>query len=269
MVDAEAFDPEGARRDVKMKEHPMNKHFLVTAATIAVASIPPIAAWAQADIPLKEAKLIIEHNATAHDTGFQGFIDSDGWKELTVTGPNGDVLNFKGVGSLGRLGLTELFFETVEPENVDVPIPRMLAKLPAGQYRISGPAVGEGVPPGTQTSGVALLTHVIPAGPKLLAPAEGAKVPAGPLTVKWKPVTTTISGGPVNIISYQLIVEKNGPPDPNYIGKRGLSMYLPATVTQIGLPTGFLEAGSLYDWEVLAIEESGNQTLSSSSFTTQ
>ena len=33
-----------------------------------------------ASIPLKEAKLNIEHNATANDTGFQGFIDSEGWR---------------------------------------------------------------------------------------------------------------------------------------------------------------------------------------------
>src|SRR5262245_33203 len=38
-------------------------------------------------IPLKEAKLIIEHNATDEDTGFQGFIDSEGWRQLDVTGP--------------------------------------------------------------------------------------------------------------------------------------------------------------------------------------
>lgn len=53
------------------------------------------------------------------------------------------------------------------------------------------------------------------------------------------------------------------------IGKRGLSMYLPATVTSITVPAGFLEPATAYDWEVLAIEESGNQTLSSSSFETQ
>ena len=28
------------------------------------------------DVPLKEAKLNVEHNATDEDTGFQGFIDS-------------------------------------------------------------------------------------------------------------------------------------------------------------------------------------------------
>ncbi|MGH9991224.1 MAG: hypothetical protein ACREAZ_01060, partial [Nitrososphaera sp.] len=66
-------------------------------------------------IPLKEAKLNIEHNAKDNDTGFQGALDSEGWNWITVTGPDGQVLRFEGKGALGQLGLTELFFETVEP----------------------------------------------------------------------------------------------------------------------------------------------------------
>ncbi len=52
------------------------------------------------------------------------------------------------------------------------------------------------------------------------------------------------------------------------IGKFGLSMYLSPSVTSIALPDGLLEPGSAYGWEVLAIERSGNQTLSSGSFRT-
>src|SRR5688572_1191483 len=70
-----------------------------------------------ADVPLKDAKLNIEHNATDRDTGFQGFVDSEGWQRLDVTGPAGEVASFEGRGTLGNLGLTELFFETVEPPN--------------------------------------------------------------------------------------------------------------------------------------------------------
>jgi hypothetical protein len=53
------------------------------------------------------------------------------------------------------------------------------------------------------------------------------------------------------------------------IGKRGLSMYLPASVTEMTVPAAILEPGSAYKWEVLAIEESGNQTLTEGTFTTQ
>ena len=94
---------------------------LVVIATGCAGGPGPIPAGGEA-IPLKEAKLNIEHNATDNDTGFQGSIDSEGWARLDVTGPEGVVLSFQSRGALAQLGLTPLFFRTVEPENVDVPI---------------------------------------------------------------------------------------------------------------------------------------------------
>lgn len=221
-----------------------------------------------ATIPLKEAKLNIEHNATDRDTGFQGFIDSEGWRRLDVRGPDGQVLSLEGRGSLAELGMTELFFESVEPENARVPIARMLAKLPEGTYTISGTAQENGKSLG-RTSGSALLTHDIPAGPKLVSPADGATVPVRGVVARWKPVTRTITGDPVQIIAYQLIVEKDAEPHRHMIGKFGLSIYVPRNVTSIDVPDGFLEPKTVYQWEVLAIERSGNQTLSSGSFRTR
>ena len=221
-----------------------------------------------ASIPLKEAKLNIEHNATANDTGFQGFIDSEGWRRLDITGPDGVVLTLEGRGKLGMLGLTEVFFETVEPKNADVSIDDVLATLPEGEYRIKGLAIEAGDPQG-ETIGMAWLTHIIPAGPALLSPVEGAIVPSDDLVVSWSPVTKTIYGASVAIVAYQVIIEKDEAPPPHMIGKWGLSMDLPASVTTIRVPKGFLEPATRYLWEVLAIEESGNQTLSSSEFRTQ
>lgn len=218
-------------------------------------------------IPLKDTKLIIEHNAKDKDTGFQCFIDSEGWNEITVTGPGGKVLTFKGEGQLGELGLTELFFETVEPANADVPIPEVLKVLPEGNYTVMGSAIEVGERQGT-TMGTAWLTHNIPNGPVLLLPEEGATVPLDDLLVRWNPVTKTLDGSAANIISYQLIIEKDETPHKHMIGKRGLSMYLPASVTQIRIPTEFFEPNTNYNWEVLAIEESGNQALTSSNFST-
>jgi hypothetical protein len=221
-----------------------------------------------ADVPLKDAKLNIEHNATDKDTGFQGFIDSEGWQRLDVTGPDGQVLAFEGRGSLAQLGLTELFFETVEPANADVPVKDMLAKLPEGNYTISGPGQENGVSTG-RTSGTALLTHDIPKGPKLVSPAEDAKLRTTGQVADWKPVRKTITGDPVKIIAYQLIIEEDVDPHRHMIGKFGLSMYLPPSVTEIEIPDGFLEPDTKYAWEVLAIERSGNQTLSSGAFSTK
>ncbi|MBA3401876.1 MAG: hypothetical protein H0U05_07810, partial [Actinobacteria bacterium] len=81
---------------------------LLSAALIAAAAVyagtgsgsagePPTraAAGSAAVIPLKDAKLNIEHNATDNDTGFQGFVDSEGWRRLDVRGPGGQVLSFE------------------------------------------------------------------------------------------------------------------------------------------------------------------------------
>lgn len=219
-------------------------------------------------IPLKQAKFNIEYNATDDDTGFQGFIDSEGWRSLVISGPDGEVLRFEGLGKLADHGLTELFFETVEPAGTDMPIEAVLAVLPEGEYVIAGEAFEAGVAMG-QTAGVAWLTHDIPAGPVLASPAEDAVVPVGDLMVSWSPVTLTITGEPVEIIAYQLIIEKDEEPHPEMIGKFGLSMYLPDSVSEIRVPAGFLEPATSYVWEVLAIEVSGNQTLSSSAFRTE
>jgi hypothetical protein len=227
------------------------------------------AAGAQKPVPLKEAKLNIEHNATDHDTGFQGAVDSEGWRRLEARGPGGKVLRFQGLGSLADLGLTELFFETVEPENAEVPIRRLLRELPEGRYTFSGPGQENGKPTGP-TVGKALLTHEIPKGPELVSPAEGAKVPTTGVVADWEPVSQTINGDPTKIISYQLIIEQDVEPHRHMIGLPGsLSMYLPPSVTEIDVPDGFLEPGTDYNWEVLAIERSGNQTLSSGTFTTE
>lgn len=219
-------------------------------------------------IPLKEAKLIIEHNATDEDTGFQAFVDSEGWSRLELTGPNGVLLRFEGKGELGELGLTELFFETVEPENADLPIDELLEDFPAGRYTFGGREMIDGESSG-DTAATAVFTHDIPAGPALLSPAEGAAVPSTGLVVRWGAVDRTIRGAPVAIVAYQLIVERDVDPHPNMIGKWGLSMYVPASVTSMAIPDGFLEPGTAYKWEVLAIETSGNQTLSSGAFRTK
>jgi hypothetical protein len=235
----------------------------------AQSSTGSAAAGGQKPVPLKEAKLNIEHNATDHDTGFQGFVDSEGWRRLDARGPDGRVLRFQGLGSLGELGLTELFFETVEPENADTPIRRLLRALPEGRYTFSGPGQENGEPTGP-TVGRALLTHDIPKGPQLVSPAEGATVPTNGVVADWEPVSQTITGDPVKIISYQLIIEQDVEPHRHMIGLPGsLSMYLPRSVTEVEVPDGFLEPGADYNWEVLAIERSGNQTLSSGSFMTE
>ncbi len=240
---------------------------ICAAGVIALLALPAIAR-PKGPVALKEAKFIIEHNATDHDTGFQGAVDSEGWDRLDLIGPKGAVLHFEGKGALGELGLTELFFETVEPENANVPIEELLQDIPAGTYTYRGHVMIDGESSG-ETEGTATLSHTIPKGPELLYPAKGASVGLDGLVMKWGAVTQSLEGKPVNIIGYQLIVERTGDPHPKMIGKWGLSMYLPPSILSMAIPRAFLEPHTKYAWEVLAIDESGNQTLSSGEFATE
>jgi hypothetical protein len=239
------------------------------AATAAFVMCSPYALAQEADgSKLKQAKVIIEHNATDNDTGFQAFVDADGWEKLEIIGPKGLVAVFQGRDAVGELGMTELFFESHEPENVKMPIAELLAKMPAGDYEFRAAASKLGGQSGMML-GKAVLTHKIPAGVALIAPALDSTVPVADLSMKWSGTGKALDGSDIKLVSYQLIVEKSEDPHPNMIGKRGLSMYLPASVTEMTVPAAMLEPGTPYKWEVLAIEESGNQTLTEGTFKTK
>jgi hypothetical protein len=120
-----------------------------------------------------------------------------------------------------------------------------------------------------ETEGTATLSHTIPNGPELVYPTNGATVGLDGLVMKWGAVTQSLEGKSVNIIGYQLIIERKGDPHPKMIGKWGLSMYLPPSTLSMAIPRSFLEPHTKYSWEVLAIDESGNQTLSSGEFATE
>jgi hypothetical protein len=216
------------------------------------------------EIPFSQAKLLVEHNATAGDTGFQGFVDGEPWRELKLSGPDGrTVVAIQARGELRKLGLTELFFETDEPSNEDVPIDELLASLPAGQYQYEGRSVE-----GLRMEGTALLTHDIPAEPFIVSPLEGAVVDRNAVVIDWDDVTASITGADIALVAYQLIVEKDVEPHPNAFATPLLSVHVPPTVTSMTVPSEFLEPGTSYKVEVLAIEESGNQTISESRFET-
>ncbi|MEO7221629.1 MAG: hypothetical protein ABIY37_04075 [Devosia sp.] len=244
----------------------MTAHLPMLGAVAIAALLLPCSTGIAA--PLKQAKIIIEHNATDEDTGFQAFVDADGWERLEIIGPSGVVAQFNGHGTVKGLGMTELFFETTEPENAKLALDDVLGMLPAGDYEFRATYSALGGNSGT-TSSTATLSHTIPQGVTLVAPKEGAVLRPGDVTVTWTPVEKALDGSNVTIIAYQLIIEKDEEPHPRMIGKRGLSMYLPASVSEMSVSAAFFEPGTPYMWEVLAIEEGGNQTLQSGTFSTQ
>jgi hypothetical protein len=216
---------------------------------------------------LKVARILIEHNATDGDTGFQGFADGDPWNELSISDPDDeDIVTVIAAGGLLDFGLTELFFETSEPPNVEVSIDDVIDRLPEGTYVFSAEVVD-----GDESEMLATFTHDIPAGPVLVSPEnEEEDVDPAATIVSWELVTTDIDGDPITIVGYQVIVEEDldEEPFPAGFAEPVFSVYLPPTATSVTIPAEFMRPDTDYEWEVLAIEESGNQTLSSAEFVT-
>lgn len=215
--------------------------------------------WA---IPFSTTKIIIETNATDGDAGIQISVDAAGWTLLEVFDPNGTkIFEVSASGSVGEQGVTELFFESEEPSLEEVPFTDLFTRFPAGNYSFVGTTVD-----GKKLSGKANLTHAIPAGPQILAPAEGASLGAtSAVVIAWQPVSSAFPGtsAAVNVVAYQVIVERlKSQPAKVY------SVVVPASVTQVTVPAEFFQSSGDYKFEILAIDIGGNQTISESSFKT-
>lgn len=209
-----------------------------------------------------ETKIIIEVNATAGDAGIQIFVDAEGWQRLEVFDPKGQkIVDVTGSNSVGKQGITELFFESAEPSFEEQSLEELFALFPEGNYTFRGTTVD-----GQPLNGKAQLSHAIPAGPQIVSPAEDTAVaPNAPIVIDWNAVTTPFPGttAPVKIAGYQVIVEQVKPQP-----LRVFSVNVSATTTSVTVSPEFIQANAEYDFEVLAIEAGGNQTISEGSFTT-
>ena len=212
-------------------------------------------------VPLKDARIKIEMNATDSDAGIQVFIDADPWTSMDVFDPYGRLV-FRSTtrGRFARQGGTELFLESAEPNFSQLSLAEFLRRFPEGEYRFRGQGVA-----GEIFVGTAVFTHNLAAGPELVSPLEGgALVDPSNAAVTWRPV------GPANgspIVGYQVLIVQSPSTIPA-IPKIVLDVIMPATATSLAVPPGFLLPNTRYSWEVLAIEASGNQTTSTAFFRT-
>ena len=240
--------------------------FLVAVvALILVAAAPGLLAHANKEnVELEDATIIVEVNSTDEDAGFQIFLDGEGWRRVSIYDPNWrQIFKVKTRGGVREIGGgTELFLETAEPEyegDLDE-LQELLDLLPPGEYRFYGRTVE-----GDWLHGTAELTHIIPAGPEIVAPYEYAVLdPVNPVVIEWEVVDSAIilpEEATLNIIGYQIIVddEQSG---------NSFEVTVPEDVTEVTVPNQFLNPNRPYSFEVLAIEESGNQTITESFFCT-
>jgi hypothetical protein len=223
-----------------------------------------VAVWADDDdsndeggdtIPFAAALIRFEVNDTDGDAGIQVFLDGEPWKSVRIYDPDGErIFEIKNGGSLKEFGLTELFCESNEPPFDEVPLLEVLDLFPEGEYEFVGRTVE-----GDELVGCATLTHDLPDGPVVVNPEEDEEVDPDDAVIEWNPVTTPAG---IDIVAYQVIVVCEDP-------LRVFRADLPASATSITIPPEFLEPGTEYSFEVLAIEVSGNQTITESSFETE
>ena len=211
------------------------------------------------------AKLIIEYNATDNDIGVHGAFDDDGWSELCVYDPTGkQVLAVKPQEQLKDLTMGGIFFESREPPADEFSFADLKAAFPEGQYQVLGITFD-----GNRLTGSAMFTHDVPAPPTITFPQEGSVVPTTNLLVKWEDVTATIDGNPVTITGYEVIITKIEHEDPHGFSQPIFDVHVPPDRNALSVSVEFLEPDTEYELEVLALEVSGNQTITVSSFFTE
>lgn len=256
---------------------------LVFAVLLAAAAVPSLAANAQGADPCAAAEgepvtigaayLYVEYNSTAGDLGIHGFFDDHGWSTLCVYDPAGSLmLAVTPQGELGRLGLSGVFFEGREPELEEFGPDELIAAFPEGEYTVRGMNVD-----GTVLAGTALFTHDVPNPPVITGPALAedeesagdAVMPATGMVITWDDVTHTIYGDPVTIVGYEVIVTKEGAEAPHGFSQPIFDVHVAADRNSVTISPEFLEPGALYQVEVLALEVSGNQTITEGYFVTE
>ena len=222
-------------------------------------------------VEIATAKLIIEFNSTDGDLGVHGAFDDQGWSELCVFDPNGrPIAVFDPRNQLNDLTMAGVFFESREPPIAEFSMEQLAAAFPEGEYTVRAKSFD-----GRVLIGTALFTHDVPAPPTIVAPAlaedpahPGTPVRVSGLVIEWEPVTETLTGDPVAITGYEVIVTMEDHDDPHGFSRPIYDVHVPADLTALSVPSEFLESDTVYELEVLALEASGNQTISVGFFVT-
>ncbi len=212
--------------------------------------------------PFEAARMIIEFNATDEDIGIQVFADFDSWTSLKIFAPDGgQILHVNTTGALKDLGGgAEFFMESAEPNLEDLSLEDFFAMFPEGNYKFVGRA-----PNAVKVQSIVEFSHDLPTGPHITSPEipgedECAEDVADPVEIAWDPVTETTEGDPIEITGYEVIVEGDD--------VEVFDVILPADATSVTVPAGLLLPGTEYEFEVLAIAENGNQTITETCFVT-
>jgi hypothetical protein len=198
---------------------------------------------------------------------------ADGWTELCITDPDGQRLIVADPqGPLGDLGLADLFWESREPENAEYSIADLEADFPEASTRWAGSTSRATLCSAQACSPMTSRPRRrSPRRPAWTDDAETASdLVLGPeeIVVEWEPVTETIDGRPVSVTAYEVIVTDNAFEDPHGFAQPIYDVHVRPDTTSLSVPAEFFAPDTVYEIEVLVLEESGNQTISLGFFTT-
>lgn len=203
------------------------------------------------EILFAESRIYWEYNSSGNDLGVHVSLDGEDWRSLKIKKPDGKKLfEVKGHGPYKMLGMTELFFEGAEPNLDDFPLEDLLELFPEGEYEFEGKTVD-----GDEIEGESDFTHAIPDGPDV----QTQQGPDHFLKITWTDVTGPPPGFPdedIVIDGYQVIVGS-------------FEVTLPASANSVTVPPEYVASlgPGVHDFEVLAIEEGGNQSITEGIFT--
>ena len=241
------------------------------AASLVLVATPAPAAGPE---PFKLTNIHFETNASACDMGIQISFDTDGITEGEVESPYGqEVFTMRAVrGQEETHDITEVFQERVEPPIREleqalgcepsedaITLTELLSNWPAGLYEFDGESGA------TEFEGAARLTHRVPAGPVITAPDDGDVVSHDAnLLIRWQKATSPILPyfGPVEVVGYHVVVvDITNPVLAPGRTKTAFDVDVSRSETSVLVPRQYLEPNRIYEFEVLATEKGGNQTI--------
>ena len=242
---------------------------LVPLAVLAWQAPPGGAAEA---LEFAAADIFYELNATDRDLGVHVALDAESWRDLRIEDPAGRAIaKVEPEGDLKEIGLTELSFEGEEPSLAEVPFARLRSLFPEGDYVFVARTTD-----GRELRGTDPLTAELPCPVTVVSPAEEQAVPPEGVVVRWRPAPGVFDpdarecdpGEEAGLVGYQVIVLLENQEEGL---RREFVVDLPPGATGVPVPAAFVAEGARventeFTLEVLAVEDSGNKTITLRSF---
>lgn len=250
----------------------LSRTFVATIAALALGIVAPASSADNGETHFADADIFFELNDTDGDLGIHSLIDGEPWKRLEIEDPNErKMLNVRVQGRLKRQGLTEFFFESAELTFDELTPERFFRRFPEGTYEVEGLTLD-----GEELENEVEVTHLMPS-PPIENNLRVSGVPASedcfnedppvverPIVISWDAITMSHpelgrTNEPIEVEQYQVVVEDEE-------GGATLSVELPPEVTSYQVSDDFIALNTVFKYEVLVREESGNQTATESCF---